>query len=586
MALDGAFLHLVKKELEFLKGSRVDRIYQPSREQLIIVLRYRGGSSRVLFSAAADSARVHITEADIDNPAVPPMFCMLMRKHLGGAKLLDIRQDGFERILFFDFECMNELGDIVNLTLVCEIMGKYSNLILVGSDGHIIDSIKRVDAEMSRARLVLPKMKYELPPRDTRLRFTEASDEEIRNALGQFRTGDIAKALLKIFEGISPVIAREWVFYAARGTDTDISEMDENIISRLIFRIKQSAQQYNNGELQYTVLRTKDNLPKDFSFMNILQYGTLLVTQQKESACQTLDYFYAARDTETRMKQRANDLFRLLMNLTERISKRISNQQAELARSEEKEKYKLMGDLLSSCIYRISKGDKCVTVDNFYDENCPQVCIMLDERLSPSQNVQKYYHEYRKLATAEKILAEQISRSTEELAYIESVFDALTRAATDADIVELRIELAEQGYIRTSKTKGKPPKEQPPLKFRTSDGFSVFVGRNNKQNDRLTLKTAGKKDLWFHTHDITGSHVILFTDGEEPSDTAIMEAAVLAAFHSKGRNSAQVPVDYTEARFVKKPNGAKPGMVIFTNNRTVYVKPDEEKVNSLKEGKS
>lgn len=585
MALDGAFLHLVKNELEFLVGARVDRIYQPSREQMIIGFRYRGGSCRVLFSAAADSARVHITESEIDNPAVPPMFCMLMRKHLGGAKLLGIRQDGFERILSFDFECTNELGDIVNLTLVSEIMGKYSNLILVGEDGCIIDSIKRVDAEMSRARLVLPKMKYELPPRDTRLMFTEASDTEIREALSEFKTGDTAKALVKIFEGISPVIAREWVFYASRGGDSDISSADENFFSRLIFRIHMTAEGFINGKLQYTVLKTKENLPKDFSFINIQQYGTLMTGFQKESACETLDYFYAARDTESRIKQRANDLFRLLMSLTERIGKRISNQKAELDQTEKKEEFRLLGDLLSANIYRISKGDRSIVLENFYDENCPQVEIALDERLTPSQNVQKYYHDYKKFVTAEKILSEQIKKSSEELVYIESVFDSLTRARTDLDIIELRAELAEQGYLRAAKMKGKPPKEQPPLKFRTSDGFSVFVGRNNRQNDKLTLKTAGKTDLWFHTHDITGSHAILFTEGNEPPEKSILEAAMLAAYHSRGRNSSQVPVDYTEARYVKKPNGAKPGMVIFTNNSTVYVKPDEDAVNSLREGK-
>ena len=273
------------------------------------------------------------------------------------------------------------------------------------------------------------------------------------------------------------------------------------------------------------------------------------------------------------------------MNLTERISKRISNQQAELMESDKKDEYRLIGDLLSANIYRIQKGDKKISLENFYDEKCPVVDIILDERLTPSQNVQKYYQNYRKLVTAEKILTDQIRKSSEELVYIESVFDSLTRATTDLDIIELRMELAEQGYIRAAKMKGKPPKEQPPLKFRSSDGFSIFVGRNNRQNDKLTLKTAGKNDIWFHTHDITGSHVILFTEGAEPTDTAIMEAAMLAAYHSKGKNSSQVPVDYTAARFVKKPNGAKPGMVIFTNNSTVYVKPDEDAVNKLREGK-
>lgn len=585
MALDGAFLSLIKKELEFLIGARVDKIHQPSREQLVIGLRYRGGSCKLLFSAAADSARVHITEMNIDNPAVPPMFCMLMRKHIGGAKLIDIRQDGFERILCFDFECTNELGDIVMMTLACEIMGKYSNLILINEEGNIIDSIKRVDAQMSRARLVLPRMKYELPPRDNRLIFTEVTDDEIKNALSEYKTGDAAKALIKIFEGISPVIAREWVFFAARGNDTDMSSADEEFINRLIFKIKQTAKNFKDGELKYTILKTRENIPKDFCFMEIRQYGTMMISQDRKNACETLDYFYEVRDTESRIKQRANDLFRLLMSTTERIGKRIANQTDELALSDKKDDYKLKGDLLSANIYRISKGDRIVVLENFYDESCLELKIELDERLTPSQNIQKYYQTYKKLVTAEKILAEQIAKSKEELVYIESVFDSLTRARSDLDIIELRTELAEQGYIRAAKMKGKPPKEQPPLKFKTSDGLTVLVGRNNKQNDKLTLKTAAKTDIWFHTHDITGSHVILITDGNQPTDKSILEAAVLAAFHSRGKNSSQVPVDYTQVKFVKKPAGSKPGMVIFTNNSTVYVKPDEEIINNLKEKK-
>ena len=584
MALDGAFLYMIKKELSFLIGSRVDRIHQPSKEQIIMNLRYRGGSKKLLISASADSARVHITEKDIENPAAPPMFCMLLRKHLGGGKIIDIRQDGLERILFIDFECTDELGDVVTMTLACEIMGKYSNIILINKDGRITDSIRRVDSEMSRARLVLPGMTYELPPRDNRLSFIMSSKEEIRKALSDQKTGEISKALIRVFEGISPVVAREWAFYSTKGIETDISVIDENIISRLLFIISETKEAILNDKTKYTVLKTKEGTLKDFSFMHISQYGTMMVSYDMETACQTLDYFYAVRDDNSRIRQRANDLFRLLMNLADRISKRIANQKQELILCEGKDKMKLMGDLLSANIYRIKKGDKEVLLENFYDSDCPEVKIELDVRLTPSQNAQKYYHEYKKSVTAEKKLAEQIKHGEDELAYIESVFDSLTRARSDIDVIELRMELAEQGYIKTSRLKGKPPKEQPPLKFRSSDGFLIIVGKNNKQNDKITLKTAGKNDLWFHTHDITGSHVILFTEGKEPSDKAVREAAMLAAYHSKGRNSSQVPVDYTQARYVKKPAGAKPGMVIFTNNLTVYVKPDEETVISMREG--
>ena len=585
MALDGVFLHLVKQEMEFLVGSRVDRIHQPSREQIIIGLRYRGGSSKLLISAGADSARINITSADIDNPVSPPMFCMLMRKHLGGARLLGLRQDGFERILFLDFEATNELGDIVSLTLACEIMGKYSNLILINQDGNIVDSIRRVDAGMSRARLVLPGMKYELPPREKRLLLTDVEENDIIHALNKNNSGSLSKILLTLFEGISPVIAREWVFYAARGNEIDISQIDDDIRSRLIFAIKQTADRIRNTNLYYSILRTTEGIPKDFSFIKIMQYGTMMVAQEMSGACQLLDYYYAARDNDSRIRQRANDLFRLLMSLTDRISKRIANQKDELLLCSKKDDYRLMGDLLSANIYKINKGDKSVVLENFYDENSAECEINLDERLTPSQNVQKYYHEYKKLVTAEKKLSEQIKKGEDELEYIESVFDSLTRARTDSDIVELRIELAEQGYIRSGKMKGKPPKEQPPLKFISSDGFVIVVGRNNRQNDKLTLKTADKNDIWFHTHDIPGSHVILLTNGMEPSEQTLSEAAMLAAYHSKAKNSSQVPVDYTRVKYVKKPSGAKPGMVIFTNNTTLYIKPDEEKVNNMKEGK-
>lgn len=584
MALDGAFLYMIKKELNFLIGSRVDRIHQPSKEQIIMNLRYRGGSKKLLISASADSARVHITEKDIDNPAAPPMFCMLLRKHLGGGKITDIRQDGLERILFIDFECTDELGDVVYLTVVCEIMGKYSNIILINKDDKIIDSVRRVDSGMSRARLVLPGMTYELPPRDNRLSFITSSQEEIRVALSEQKTGEISKALIRVFEGVSPVIAREWAFYSTKGIETDISVIDENIMNRLLFIISRTKEDILNDNINYTIIKTKEGTPKDFSFMHISQYGTMMISYDMETACQTLDYFYAARDDDSRIRQRANDLFKLLMNLADRISKRIANQKQELILCEGKDKMKLMGDLLSANIYRIKKGDKEAVLENFYDQDCSEIKIDLDIRLTPSQNAQKYYHEYKKSVTAEKKLAEQIKLGEDELAYIESVFDSLTRARSDIDVIELRMELAEQGYIRTSRLKGKPPKEQPPLKFRSSDGFLISVGKNNKQNDKLTLKTAGKNDLWFHTHDITGSHVILFTEGNEPSDKAVREAAMLAAYHSKGRNSSQVPVDYTQARYVKKPAGAKPGMVIFKNNLTVYVKPDEETINSMREG--
>ncbi len=579
MALDGAFLHTVKKELEPLIGGRVDKISQPSREEVIITFRTRGGNSKLLFSASAGSARVHITKKSIENPKVPPMFCMLLRKHLGNGRLLDIRQDGLERILYFDFEAMNELGDMVRVTLAAEIMGRCSNLVIINADGKIIDSIKRVDAEMSRERMVLPGMTYTYPPRDSRLDFRTCTKEDIVSAAEKLPDGDLAKTLIKIFEGLSPIVAREWVYYASQGGDPLKSDLHGELLERLAFAVSQTALECETGRCSFTVVKDKEGLLKDFSFIPINQYVGLMETKELESACDLLDYFYSERDSVSRMKQRSQDMYKLLLNANERIARRLANQRQELKESANREELKLKGDLISANLYRVEKGMTSVAVENFYEEGCPQVEIKLDPRLTPSQNMQHYYAEYRKADTAEKILTEQIAKGEEELAYIDSVFDALTRTNGEDEVNELRIELAEQGYLRSAKLKGKPPKSRPPLEFTSPDGFKILIGRNNKQNDMLTTKLADKTDIWLHTKNITGSHVIIRADGQEVPDDTVMYAARLAAFHSKAKNSSQVPVDYVPVRFVKKPSGAKPGMVIFTNNRTLYVtplNPDEE----------
>ncbi|MGN1481431.1 Rqc2 family fibronectin-binding protein [Porcipelethomonas sp.] len=582
MALDGAFLYAVKQELDVLIGGRTDKIYQPSREEIIISIRTVKGAYRLLISASASSARIHITKTTVDNPMSPPMFCMLLRKHLGGGKLKAIRQDGLERILYLDFECINELGDIVTVTLACEIMGKYSNIILVNQDGKIIDSIRRVDEDMSRERTVLPGMLYEFPPRDNRISFKDSDEEQIRKAVDNLRNAELSKAVIGAFEGVSPVLAREWAYYTGHGRELNGGELSDNEKDRLVFAVMSAKNALLEKKCCYTCAVNKDGLLKDFSFIRLNQYGGLMITKEFESACELLDYFYAQRDKTARLKQRANDLFRLLMNTSERITKRIANQKNELQECTKKDEMKLMGDLISANIYRINKGDKKVILENFYDESCPQIEIKLDARLTPAQNAQKYYSEYRKSVTAEKKLAEQIALGEEELEYIESVFDSLTRADTENEINELRLELAEQGYVRAVRLKGKPPKSSPPAEYVSSDGYTILLGRNNKQNDKLTLKTAAKTDMWLHTHNIPGSHAIIVTNGDTPPDRTIEEAAVIAAVNSKAKDSSQVPVDYCLVKFVKKPAGAKPGMVIFSNNKTLYVTPEKELAERLK----
>ncbi len=573
MALDGAYLHAVRHELLPLLDARIEKIYQPAREELLFVFRSRTGTSKILMSCAADRARVHFTRVSVDNPKTPPMFCMLLRKRLGNGKLLAIRQAGLERVLYFDFSCVNELGDIVQLTLACEIMGRYSNLILIDETGKIIDSMKRVDAMMSSKRLVLPGIAYEIPPREERLNFLTASPAEIETAMGA-EQGELSKALLRCFEGISPILAREWAHYTGKGQPCRVEELNEaGRMTRLLFCIHNTREILEQHNETFTMVVTREGQLKDFSFLPLHQYGTLLVTKEMPSACELLDAFYAGRDRAARLKQRANDLFHLLLHASERIQRRIVSQSEELGACANKDEMRHKADLISANLYRIEKGDAVAVLEDFYAPECPMVEIPLDVRLTPPQNAQKYYQSYKKSCTAEKVLTQQIQKGREELDYLDSVLDALSRAETENDLEQLRLELAEQGYLRLQRRKGKPEKAAPPMEFRASDGTRIFVGRNNRQNDQLTLKTAHKNDIWLHTQNIPGSHVILETEGKEPSQQILEEAAQLAAYHSKARDSAQVPVDYCLVRYVKKPAGAKPGMVIFSNQHTLYVVP-------------
>ncbi len=583
MALDGVFLHLVKNEMsELLVGGRVEKIHQPSREEVLIQMRTKSGAHKLIISTAAGTARVHITQAEIENPKVPPMFCMLLRKLFNSGRLLNIRQDGQERILFFDFDSTNEMGDLQRLTLVVEIMGRHSNMIIVDEEGKIIDSIKRVGEDMSSVRLVLPGVKYALPPKEDKLSLVDFRHEQFLTELKKHERLELSKGIMKTLEGISPVFAREAVFYAVRGNELAVSQLDEDVSSRLVFYFKKVSESLKTGQNKFIVLSEKDGRLKDFCFTDIHQYGALMVTKEFDCGSRLLDYYFSERDRINRTKQRAEDLFKFLISTTDRISRRIAVQKEELMNSADRFKLKTCGDLISANIYRLEKGMEKTLLENFYEEGSPALEIKLDKRLTPPQNAQRYYSEYRKADTAEKKLTELIKSGEEELLYIESVFDALTRAVSEADILELRAELSEQGYLKASRGKNKLPKAQPPLKFISDDGFTILVGRNNKQNDKLTTKDSDKTDIWCHTHNITGSHVIIQAQGNEVPDGTIEQACILAAYHSSARSSAQVPVDYTLIRFVKKPNSAKPGMVIFTNNKTAYVTPDIELVERLK----
>lgn len=582
MALDGIFLSLIAEELSPLVGGRIEKIYQPSREELLLGIRTRDGAYRLLINSAAGSARIHVTRTEIENPKTPPMFCMLMRKRLTAGRITAIRQDGYERILFIDVDASDELGDLVKLTIAAEIMGRRSNIILIDGSGKIIDSIKRVTPEMSAVRPVLPGMDYILPPKTDKLRLDELTPQQLLQKLAGFSGRKLSKALVQSIEGISPVFADELVWRTDGGNDRAADAYSAEEMQTLCSAVMQEAEKLRRRELCYTMLITPEGSFKDFCFTDIRHFGSLMQVRRADSACGLLDDFYSLRDRTERIKQKAQDLFRLIGSLSERTSRRIANQRQELKESADRDHLKICGDLIMTNLYAVKKGDRELRCVNYMSDKQEEVKIPLDPRLTPIQNSQKYYKEYKKADTAERLLTELITKGEQELKYIDSVIDALTRADSESDIAQLREELAEQGYIRKRAAKGKPPRSLPPLKFVSDDGYTILVGRHNRQNDKLTLKDSKKSDIWLHTQNITGSHTVIVTNGDTPPENTIMQAARIAALHSKAAMSSQVPVDYTLIRNVKKPNGAKPGMVIFTDQRTIYVKPDKAEADRLK----
>ncbi len=573
MALDGIFLSMLKKEMEkTLIGARVDKIHQPSREELIMALRWNGGTGKLLFSASASAPRVHFTESAIDNPKAPPMFCMLMRKHLSGAKLIAIEQFGLERLLHFSFSTYNELGDPVVLKLAVEIMGRHSNIILIGNDGKIIDSIKRVTADMSSVRQVMPGMSYVFPPSQNKLDTLNLNKEVFLERLSGGRDIPLSKALMEHLDGVSPIVCRE-ISETVTGTqDKTVHDLTPEEQEKLTETVEKLADTVRNQEaLPYMVL-DENGTPVDFTFLPVKQYGESMTVKLYDSCSTMLDRYYADRSGADRMKQRSGDLFRFVMNLVDRLSRKLDIQRQELARSTERDILRVKGELIQANLYQMEKGMSSVILENYYDNNEPTE-VKLDPRLTPIQNAQHYFTEYRKADTAERMLRKFIEKGEEELSYIESVFDLLTRARTEDEVLSLRDELVGQGYLKNHRQRNQKPIKLAPKEYVSTDGFKILCGRNNLQNDKLTFKDSRKNDLWFHTQKIHGSHTIVVTEGRDVPESTIAEAALIAAYNSKGRDSSLVAVDYTEIRNVKKPSGAAPGKAVYEHYKTAYVRP-------------
>ena len=509
------------------------------------------------------------------------MFCMLMRKHLANAKLVEIRQIGLDRILHLRFETVNEFGDKVVMTLAVEIMGRHSNIILVGPDNKVVDSIKRISDEMSRVRPVLPGMSYTLVPAPDRLSIFTAAPTEIAERIKCAPGLPLSKALLGVLEGMSPLVCREVAHNVTRGGDTVVSELTGEQEMRLKFYLSQLSDTLREGKAHPVMLVDAAGKPKDFSYIDLNQYGHTLVCRAYDTYSGLLDSFYSERDRIDRMHQRGADLLKLLVNLSDRTARKLSTQREELKTSTEREKLKIYGDLINSNLYALEKGQNTARVQNYYEEGCPEIEIPLDVRLTPAQNAQRYYAQYRTADTAEKKLRALIAQGEAELAYFDTVFDELARASLESELSAIRSELAGEGYVRNTVRRGMKEERLPPLKFISDDGFTILCGRNNLQNDRLTLKDSRNGDIWFHTQKIPGSHVVIITEGREVPNRTLEQAAVIAAWHSKARESGKVPVDYTQIRNVRKHPANKPGLVLYEPYQTAIVEPDRALVERL-----
>ncbi len=578
MALDGGFLHNLIAELQKTAvGTRVDKVHQPSRDEVVLHLRAPKFSQKLLLSARVGAARVNFLEQSPENPKTAPMFCMLLRKYLSGAIIVEITQPQFERVVIFKFKAYNELGDIIHPTLVLELISSSPNIILVDDGGAIIDSVRRSDIEKN-VRLIASGAKYRLPPKNEKLS-PNADCEQLISAITANSERKLCDAIMLCVDGVSPLISREMAYQCCGNVDAIVNSV---ATKQLKWMVEKLQSHINNGTP--CLIKKPNGEGFEFSYMPLKQYGTDYSVESFSSFSLLLDAFYSVRDRVERNRRASQDLLKLLTNLSARILRKIVAQKNDLKKCENKEKYRIYGELLKANIYRINRGENSVKVVNYYSEIGEEITIPLNTALSPADNAQKYFKDYKKFCVAERTLAELIEKSEQELRYIESVFDALSRAEDLQDIALIREELALSGYIRITENKGQKSAKSMPIEYITDDGFVVLAGKNNLQNDMLTTKIADKHDLWFHTKGIHGSHVIIKCSGKEVSDTAIMQAAEIAAFNSKAKNSSGVPVDYTEVKNVKKPSGARPGMVIYTTNNTVYVTPDEVKINSLKKG--
>jgi predicted ribosome quality control (RQC) complex YloA/Tae2 family protein len=577
MGLDAVCLQAVVEELRpQLLGLRIDKVQQPARDQVILLLR---GGLRLLLNAGASNPRIHLTGQLRDNPAEPPMFCMLLRKHLVGARVAALTQPGLERLVELELNVTDDFGQPGKQTLILEAMGRHSNLILLDGERRVIECLRRVDAEMSAQRPVLPGLFYQYPPAHGKTYLSDATEEIFFMQLAAANLERQLDAfLLDNFFGISPLIARELTFRATGETDTRIFSLNDAGKKHFWGKIEDLQKRVKENNFTPIAL-WRDGKPLEFSCFPIAQYGAVAQSRTYPGFSALMDDFYESRERQERLRQRGADLIRTASSARDRLRRKLAIQEKDYVATQNRDTLRLSGELITANLYRMERGQREVTCENYYDGS--KITIPLDPLLTPQENAAKYFKRYTKAKTAEKYLKEQMEIARRDAAYLDSVLEEIAEAETEQDFNDIRSELKDSGFLR-QKGREKKGLQRPakPREFRTTAGLRVLVGRNNRQNDKLT-RDADHRDLWFHTQKIHGSHVILCTGGGTPDQGSVVEAAKIAAWYSQARESGNVPVDFTQVKNVKKPAGARPGMVIYTTSETVNVTPEEETVKQL-----
>lgn len=566
MAFDAFFLSAVMEEIRSKTAdARVDKIHQPSRDTVILQLKCREGRQKLLFALNPTAPRLHLTASNPENPAEPPMFCMLLRKHLLGGRLVAMEQIPMERCAMFTFDCIDEMGDHVNKTLVAELMGRTCNLYLLSPEGRIIDCLRRIGLDESAKRAALPGLMYQKP--EPIAKQNPAQEVNFADFLSKSGPDLLSDRLMDSFGGLSPLVCREAALFAAGSTDARIGDLD---VEKTVEKLGLFFGEHLTHPAPYYYCQA-DGTPKQFAFCPIRQYGEY---KTAESFGQLLDMYYTVRDRNDAMRQKSQAVRKTVQNLCTRITRKLAIQEKELAATFDRERLRQLGDIVTANIHRIVKGQTSISCEDFYDEEMKVIEIPISPILSPQQNAAKFYKDYTKLKNAEKELTRQMELGEQELHYLKSVLEELNRAETDAELEEIKQELQSGGYLRpdAGKKKMKVAKSKP-MVFTSTDGYSIYVGRNNRQNDELTFRAARKDDIWCHASKVHGSHVIISAGGTTPPDDTITQAAQLAAYYAETGSGQNIPVDVTPVKQVKKVPGAKPGMVIYHSYRTVIVNP-------------